>query len=579
MKFFLLGLGFSVVACSANAANIYVIDGGIHPGYYPQIQDRIIAESCYSMPGDRKRLVPTDSNNPNYSHYYEYQFASLCRNKSSEQHGNGASILRVDDLPGALGRGSVPDVSVPVELNTHQSVIADVIKTNTSPTVKQWHAHGELLVGRNNLGAIDWLNYNTLTQETNIVFINQALMDLGKAPVGLKGVSVLSFSEVPRGTVEEDYQLRYPTPCDNHPDILKAGKFRDMAYDISRLRSLGVTVVTATDNTQNDRFLDNYVLPFPSCLSTTVSVGGIDAAGEAQGTIGPHTDFIENFTHRDPITTGLVTGTSFATPKVAAYIAELQTLNPTLGSNQALNTLRNTGDLVCGSRRYEDDAVQVNYCITQPNFARARNEATDSFWNDFVEIIEGTTVTEKYGWNYGTSRHSNGVLSFFESVPLLQLNRSFLEQSSISRPGLNSSASKSAQQVLRYSFRPYDIDTEDELEVLVNDVSYGYVAITGSNQLGPSQTVCIEDTELKTDNTNNEVKLRLKNSRETWGVTDLKIEVGLSDENCLSLDTTDPTIDPPIDPVNESAVLSLGTRDTNQYGRNFGRNNNTSDLM
>jgi len=488
-----------LVVASAKGANIYVIDGGLEPVYIPQIQNRLLRESCYSVNGDSKRSLLTDSNNTFHSKFYQYRWASLCFNTSGEQHGNpgsNVSTLRTHNLPGAEGRNGFPDVSVEVNTDQHQTVVAGIIKDNTSVGVKQWHVHNESLLGLNNFGAIDYANYNTLNQSGRTLHTVQALKDLADGSLSLNGVRVISMSQFVPKSSSSDIDDRYTWPCDNHPDVRRLGILNDYARHISTLRQSGVIFVTATDNSviypsnNGDLVRDNDKIPFPACLSTTIAVGGLSNSGVAQGALGPGIDFLENYHARNPLTTGSVSGTSYATPKVASYLTELQTGSPFANSNQAVNHLRDSGRLHCGSRTYGN--ITKQYCITQPNFNAARNRIVDPFWNEYISLSQSEQNNIEYGWNYGTSLHNNGALAYFDSSVTLQ------KSSLASKESGNEiqQASTTVEEAVRFSFRAYDINSSDELQILVNDKPYGFVQTTGSNQLGATQSVCIPNSDL-----------------------------------------------------------------------------------
>lgn len=571
MRIILFGLCLVVLSTNAGAGNIFVVDSGLYPVYRSQLHGagRLLKESCYSANGDLRRLLTADFNNPTYSHYYQYKYASLCLNKSDEYHGNSASTLRKLDLPGALGKGGNPDVSVPVITSPHQNIIANVITNNTSSSVKQWHVHADVLLGLNTLGEIDWTNYNVLDQTTSVVSIINALEDLGSAFHGLNGVKIVNISSI-APEAPDQIERRYTTPCDNHPTVRK-GILLKYSNEISRLRSRGVTVVVGTDNTQNNQALDNYELPFPACLSTTVAVAGLDNFGRAQGTIGPHLDFVAPFTARDPITNIIHTGTSYATPLVASYLVELQTINPTKSTNDVLNALRNTADLHYGERKY--GSTTIRYTIPVPNFARAKNSIIDSFWKDFIQLVTGQKDAGLYGWNYGTSKHDNGILSFFKtvttsqnkealSIDVGQRNRDTSNQKNTSLNLESAVANATSSQVLKFSVRAYDIDTSDEVEVFINNVSYGNLKKTASNQLGNEQVFCMSVGDLTTNGSDNVLKLKTKTSGETWGVRDLKVEI-LSDTSfCQDTVPSFPEL-----PDNDDRVQGSNEAYGDAYGR------------
>jgi len=290
-------------------------------------------------------------------------------------------------------------------------------------------------------------------------------------------------------------------------------------------------------------------MPFPACLSGTVAVAAVNNSNIVRGAISIHTDFVHNGNGRLTGTNIGGFGTSFATPRVTAHLAELQTINPTLNQNQILNILRQSSDVFTNSRRYGNRTV--NWRLAYPNFQRARSETIDSFWNIFLNIpSEGNLLNGRFGWRYGTSEHRNGALSTFETVISNTANKV--------SPAI--SANVSSEQVMRYSFKLYDIDTPDELEILVNDKSYGYAKTTRSNSLSSTRTICIDNADLKPLGERNEIQLRLKNSGETWGVTDIQVETGVVDSSCR----TSPDSFPPL-AENEDRLIGSAQPIGNAY--------------
>jgi hypothetical protein len=315
------------------------------------------------------------------------------------------------------------------------------------------------------------------------------------------------------------------------------------------LKSQGVTVVASTSNHEYDEFLDNHLMPFPACLSGTIAVAAVDNSNIVRGAISTHTDFVHS--GNGQITgTGITDfGTSFATPRVTAHLAELQTINPTLNQNQVLNILRQTADRFFSSRTY--GTKTINWQLFYPNFQRAKTAIIDSFWNIFLNVpANENNLNGAFGWRYGTSEHENGALSTFETIG----------SNSSDEPFLNANSNLNAEQVMRYSFKLYDIDTPDELEVLVNDKSYGYARTTSSNSLSSTRTICIDNADLKLLGERNEIKLRLKSSGETWGVTGIQVERGVVDNTCR----TSPSSFPPL-PQNPDRLVGSAQPVGNAY--------------
>ncbi|MBL4672071.1 MAG: hypothetical protein JKX81_07390 [Arenicella sp.] len=332
------------------------------------------------------------------------------------------------------------------------------------------------------------------------------------------------------------------------------------------LRDRGVTFVTGTDNSVvypsngGDVTRDNDQIPFPACLSTTIAVGGLSNLEVAQGALGPGVDFVENYHARHPVTTGSNIGVSFAAPRIASYLADIRTVAPAISSVQALNALRNTGSLHCGSRQYGN--ITKQYCITKANVDAAKNSVVDSVFSDFIALFNDYEDVTKYGWNYGTSRHENGVLSYFETIEVPQ-NKQL--QPTVKKDGLTTTIHQSStigQPTLKFMLSPFDIDTADEVQVLVNGTSYGFLKTTGSNQLGSTQSVCIANEDLKNDGTDNEVILKQKSGGETWGVTNLKVEAGIVDSACLKAPPIFPNL-----PANGDRLAGTSVPSGNAYQR------------
>jgi hypothetical protein len=571
MRTFILML--LLVSVSAKGVNIMVIDGGLEPGYRNTLanQNRILRESCYSNSMQLRQPKPASSLDPKYRLYYDYLIASLCQDTQEVQHGIGASVLRTwqpqnpSHLLGAEGRSGIPDDGVPVDIGDHQTIIAGVIAANTPQSVRQWHAHNESLVGFDGLGEPSFQRYTNLNQGGRATFTVDALKDAAEGSLfGVKVISISEFVGSPLGT--SDISDRYTTPCDNHPDVTDPGLLNNYAKYIKMLRDRGVIFVVATDNSvvypsnNGDLTRDNDKIPFPACLSTTIAVGGLSSLEAAQGALGPGVDFVENYHAQHPVTTGANIGVSFAAPRIASYLADIRTVAPGINSVQALNALRNTGSLHCGSRQYGN--ITKQYCITKANVNAAKNSVVDSILSDFIALINDYEDETKYGWNYGTSRHENGVLSYFETIEVPQ-NKQL--QPTFQKNGLTTIIHQSStigQPTLKFMLRPFDIDTVNEVEVLVNGTSYGFLKTTGSNQLGSTQSVCIANEDLKSDGTDNEVVLKQKNSDETWGITNLKVEVGTVDSACLKAPPTFPNL-----PSNGDRVAGTSEPSGNAYQR------------
>jgi hypothetical protein len=94
----------------------------------------------------------------------------------------------------------------------------------------------------------------------------------------------------------------------------------------------------------------------------------------------------------------------------------------------------------------------------------------------------------------------------------------------------------------------------------VNDKSYGYARTTSSNSLSSTRTICIDNADLKLLGERNEIKLRLKSSGETWGVTGIQVERGVVDNTCR----TSPSSFPPL-PQNPDRLVGSAQPVGNAY--------------
>jgi len=499
-----------------SVANIYVLDNGIQGYYYNTLKPRLLRESCYSYSRD-DRIINVDTNTG--AKIYSYKWASLCRNKLGVMHGTKASMLRTTDLPAQRGGRQqdgtpFPDRNITVTTDNHQTNIAGILVHHTSDSVKQWHAHSEGLAGVNRV--TQQYVYSpgfSLTRKTpdDWTRVGNALQALASGDK--RGVVAVNLSF--------DDRERYSTPCDNNSSIfVNSGKSKT-ASAIRRLNASGIAVVAATANSTGSNERDNKVLPFPACLSSTVAVAAV-RSNTVYGAINGHIDFIHS---GGSLPTSSGTSTSYATPRVVAQLAELKSINPSASINTILNVSRQSGTQICGQRSYNNGRIRHQFCYTQPNLARARNAITDPFWSDQIKLEYNKTKSAKLGWNYGTSRHENGAISYFKTTP-------FTQRSQKLSPDSLAVSATAGTPTLRFSFRAYDIDSSNEVSVLVNDKLYGYLKRTSSNQLGSTQTFCISPKDLASNGSNNQIKLKLRTSKETWGVTNLKIENGVVDSSC-----------------------------------------------
>lgn len=512
MKLKITGLVLLSFSMQAHSVNVHIFDVGIKPSEYVYLQDRILTEGCYSSSG-------TDSISERDSAtgvtVYSYKSASLCSNEQSRMRGPNAAIIRTQNLPGQRG-GNFPPIEIRVDQRqgaSHQALVGSTVKQLTSPSVKQWHTSVYTLFGAN--GGRDYAKHSAVNYGFSGRHSAEALEDFSRGTfLSRNGVRVVNMSY--------GFNTGYPTPCDSNPDITSSSDFRKIRDAIDRLNRQGVTVVAATRNHRGGaEENDNHIMPFPACLSGTVAVAAVDYSNSIRGAISIHTDFVHAGNGWITGTNVGGFGTSIAAPRVTAHLAELQTINPTLNQNQILNILRQSADVFTNSRTY--GSKTINWRMSYPNFQRARNSTIDSFWNIFLNIpTDSSFLSGQFGWRYGTSEHQNGALSTFETI----------DTSTSNKVASKTSANTSAEQVMRYSFKLYDIDTPDELEIFVNDKSYGFAKTTSSNSLSSTRTICIDNADLKPLGERNEIQLKLKTSGETWGVTGISVDQGVVDNTC-----------------------------------------------
>lgn len=270
---------------------------------------------------------------------------------------------------------------------------------------------------------------------------------------------------------------------------------------------------------------DEAVMAFPACLKYVYSLGKyriVDGKKYYNGARSLRLSFVDGSTYATTVG-GTDTSTSLGAGELSGQIAELQSIRPDLTPVQIHNLLYESSDLV--GRIYYPNTKDKKYNTNgfEVNFERAKASITDSFWDRFLELFFGQTNTYKAGWNYGTNQHENGLLTYFNATSAASSKTT--ANKVLTTKTIQSQSLKVGDSALRYSFRAFDIDTEDEVQIIVNDKHFGYIKTTASDQLGEKQTLCIDPIDMAPDG-KNKIKLKLKNAKETWGVTDLKIEMG-----------------------------------------------------
>ena len=149
-----------------------------------------------------------------------------------------------------------------------------------------------------------------------------------------------------------------------------------------------------------------------------------------------------------------------------------------------------------------------------------------------VALALGTTETGQYGNSYGTNQHGAIVIAQFDS---------------------------DASANLELGVVGHDIDSANEVKVVINGVDSGFL-ITGPNNGDSPQNIISIPASLQVNGTNEIRFLQNQNVTWKWGVTDLMLH---------------PADTLPVPDV----TLTHNVLDTGQYGQNYGPVNHGRDLV
>lgn len=546
MKGFLLFLVTVLSSDLVYAANIAVIDSAGDMAYLNSRSDRIIERHCFSQPDLYEEAPSSYGPDPSIALYFLYHHASGCPN-------GGVRATQIGDRRIKRATRGTGSLLYSTLSSNHLSDVADIALKTTSQNILAlsaplYHNSGDVPRLPSSLEA-------KVSPEGLVAALDYVLSNHKRLNIRVVNLSL------------GDGFFSGHNFCDNR--ITKPTQI-EVRTKIKQLDDTGVVVVASAGNELPDG--ESAGQEFPACLSNVISVGGFFDHQGKRYHYGAVSDRVNFYDTADPLTSAgnTVTGTSFAAPKVAAVISELMSVNPSLSTDEIINAVASTS-VSSGTIHYPGEPNRFDTGRSVVNLEGARALVADNFWKRIYRILEGVFNSTFIGWNAGSGGHENGAQ--FRFVTPTVFNNQFTQQ--VSEPATQQTEDQAAQtttSVVRFSLKPYDIDTVNELEVLVNDKSYGYVSTTASNQFGANQTVCIAARDLKPAGVDNVVLLRLKNSRETWGVKDVVFQTGIQDSSC-SLSTT-----APVEPAEGQIDLLLGVQDTNRYGRNFGNDEHTDSL-
>jgi len=518
MKFYFLRVFCALLfVANANASNIAVIDTAGIQSHIDSLGSRVLNQVCFSVEDDSTIEQPNIGADPDIRHYLKYKQASGCPNKGTSDNRVGSREIIETVFHDSSTRTTTLTTN-------HLSNVIHIAQQHTSQNFLGVSA--SLWLDKNGFFVSPVSLKNSIDGEAFLDALNYVSSNANRHNIRVLNLSLSQRYHVGAGA------------CDNN--LLPSEQLiRNRIYD---LINQGIVVVASAgnENPQGGTIRGTY---FPGCLSAVIAVAGrqtYDGKLLYAGTLSPKAAYVEPINHIG-YNGDTIFGTSFSSPYVAAVIAEMMATNPTLSSNEIVTRLFNTSDdtgriyFPLNSNSYDTNRKKIN-----PQ--RAINSVRDPFWKEIIEILKDVVSSVRIGWNYGSSQHNNGAIVVFPQISLPAAKAK------------NISISNSNKPVVRFSFRAYDIDTADEVEVLVNDRPYGHLSTTGSNATGGIETLCIPKADLSTSG-KNEVKLRLKTSGETWGVTSLKVETGIEDAACLQatgpspLDDNDDRIEGFSDPV------------------------------
>ena len=516
----------------ARASNVAIIDGGIDDIYLQVISNQVLLTKCYSVDDSGLVVDPTNpGQDPDIFKYYRYAEVSACPNGTTTDNFIGVrSILHsqshskgpIYELLESKHMTGVVDIFTQYSEQKIALINSDFYRSESSGPVAAPFLEPKIAAP----AVIEALaliaqNYESL----NIRVVN---MSFGNDFFGSHGF------------------------CDNQNFVEELNEIREL---INFLVARGIIFVAAAGN--RVPVGESTGQEFPACLSNVISVGGIlnsflSNGQPAQRYYGATARSITFLDDPYPLDSNgdTLTGTSFAAPKVAGTISQMMAINPLLENSRILEILEQTSTFT-GRVYYPNTDFKYDTNRLSINPIAALNGVRDEFWSDIYFLIKDVIQNISIGWNTGSNQHPNGAQFLFSSDGLIQQkqNETLQKQSS---PTASQKNIEAGDPVVLFSLEPYDIDTSDEVEVIVNGISYGFLEKTESNTTGPRQTVCIDPANLKSDGTDNSVQLKLKSNGETWGVKNVQVQAGVADDSCLSKDGG-------LSPLPESEERLVGT--------------------
>ena len=516
-----------LVAEGAYAGNIAVIDGSADPIYLQSVAPKLIEQKCFSL-SDRQGspLASSTGSQSGVDKFLRYFWVSGCPDGGREENriGPRENVASSELLNGGFNYVTLSD--------DHLSNVVDIALQHSSQLIVPigavvYATKTSLETSPSNLEpkteidsverAIDWIIENRARH--NIRVLN---MSFGNAFI--EGAN----------------------PCSI--DSLESG-FQTIAQQLRFLFDSGVALVAAAGNTQPQNSEPGQ--EFPACLDFVISVGGITHSDGKNYYYGASSAAINFFDDPLPLTSAgdTIIGTSFAAPKISGTISSMMGINPTLSTSEVIQRLFDTQDDT-GRVYYFSEPNKYDTNRKKINQNAALESVKDPIWREIYKLIIDLVNSVQAGWNYGSNQHPNGAQFLFSSDGLIDQKQSNPLQKE-AYTTLSQKSLLAGDSAVLFSLEPYDIDTVDEVEVIVNGISYGFLAKTNSNETGPRQTVCINPSDLKVDGSDNSVQLKLKNTGETWGVNDIQIQAGVADATCLSKDSG-------IDPLQDSQERLVG---------------------
>jgi len=240
---------------------------------------------------------------------YQTQSQSLCPNGSKYQTGIQAASQRFD-------KGAI------VSNENHGNMVSGLIAGKPNE-----QAPGGVAPKAKLLMAITDLRLPSLVSALTYIYDNREKYN----------IVAVSMSFMVGGGATRDYML----DCNQNPD------FAELKATLSKLRSVGIMPFAASGN---DFVLNQITWNAPTCLSEAVTVGAIDSRGKVAmySTMNSKVELLGTDYAKSADTVGYKTssGTSAATPVVAAGYALLRQAFPSASPQLVLDAMKQSGRLI-----------------------------------------------------------------------------------------------------------------------------------------------------------------------------------------------------------------------------------------